>query len=143
MLTDAKVADLLAMAKRFVDQSTINFPTVGTYLTRELESDDRRESFLVDVNRKGIKVSKCTYQNRYQVTEILLRLDIDGPTHDNPDGTAVPCPHLHVYREGFADKWASPIDPSEFTDTTNLVLTLQQFLARCKIERTPPIQAAL
>jgi hypothetical protein len=55
----------------------------------------------------------------------------------------VPCPHLHVYREGFADKWASPIDPSEFTDTTNLVLTFQQFLARCKVEKTPPIQAAL
>ena len=143
MLTDAKVAALLDMAKHFVDQSIIKFPTIGGYLTRELESLDGRESFLVDVNRKGIKLSKCTYQNRYQVTEILLRLDIDGPTHDNPDGTPVPCPHLHIYREGFADKWASPIDPSEFTDTTNLVLTFQQFLARCKVDKTPSIQAAL
>ncbi|MGH7139521.1 MAG: DUF6978 family protein [Pirellulales bacterium] len=51
--------------------------------------------------------------------------------------------HLHLYREGFADKWASPIDPTEFTDTANLVLTFQQFLARCKVEKTPTIQAAL
>lgn|SRR5487761_1088124 len=143
MLTDAEVTVLLKMKKHFIDMSTMNFPSVGQYQQRELSSDDGRETFLLDVSRKGIKVAKCTYQNRYRVTEILLRLDIDGPTHDNPDGAAVPCPHLHVYREGFADKWASPVDPAEFTDTGNLILTLRQFLARCKVAKTPAIQAAL
>ena len=143
MLTDATVQALLAMSKHFVDVSTIYFPQPGQQLQRELKSQDTRESFLLDIGRGRIKIGKCTYQNRYHVTEILLRLDIDGPPHVNPDGETVPCPHLHVYREGYADKWAGPIDPTEFTNTADLVLTLRQFLTRCKVERCPEIQGAL
>ena len=110
----------------------------------ELKSEDGRESFLVDVNRKGrIKVSKCTYQERYQVVDILLRLDIDGPPHDNPDGTTVPCPHLHIYKEGFADKWAYPVNQAEFANTSDLVTTLKDFLKYSKVKDIPPIQGAL
>jgi hypothetical protein len=66
-------------------------------------------------------VSKCTYQERYAVIEILLRLDIDGPPHQNPDGVDVPCPHLHVYREGYGAKWAMPL-PADFTNPSDLVV---------------------
>jgi hypothetical protein len=37
-----------------------------------------------------------------------MRLDLDGPPHRNPDDEEIPWPHLHVYREGYGDKWASP-----------------------------------
>jgi hypothetical protein len=71
--------------------------------------------------------------------EILLRLDIDGPPHVNPDGVEVPSPHLHVYREGYGDKWAEPA-PADFSDTSNLPRTLEDFLKYCKVERIPLVQ---
>jgi len=140
MLTDLDVQRLFDLVKEFVDASRIDFPNIGEYVVRELKSTDGRESFLVDINRKGRKPAKCTFQNRYQVTEILLRLDIDGPTHDNPDGEEVPCPHIHVYREGYADKWAFPIDSKEFTDTSDLVISFREFLSRCNVQVCPEIQ---
>jgi hypothetical protein len=109
----------------------------------EVKSEDGREAFLIDVNRRGkIKLSKCTYQERYQVIEILLRLDIDGPPHENPDGLIVPCPHLHVYKEGYADKWAYSISPKDFTNTMDLVNTLKDFLQYCRVRDIPTIQSS-
>ncbi|HEV7282315.1 MAG TPA: hypothetical protein VGN57_19085 [Pirellulaceae bacterium] len=144
MLTDSDVVRLLDLVKRFVDASTIDFPAAGSSLEREVLSEDGHESFLIDVNRKGkVKPTKCTFQERYAMTDILYRLDIDGPPHTNPDGMDVPCPHLHVYRQGFADKWAFPIDPSEFTDTSNLLRTFRQFLTRCNVYDVPDIQSSL
>ena len=78
----------------------------------------------------------------YNAIEILLRLDIDGPTHENPDGTEVACPHLHIYREGYGDKWAQPI-PASFTDPTNLVLVLMEFLQYCRVQNIPVINPSL
>jgi hypothetical protein len=107
----------------------------------EVKSEDGREAFIIDVNRKGkIKISKCTYQERYQSIEILLRLDIDGPTHENPDGAEVPCPHLHIYKEGFAAKWAHALPAGEFTDTSDLASTLKDFLRYCKVRDIPDVQ---
>jgi hypothetical protein len=74
--------------------------------------------------------------------EILLRLDVDGPPHTNPDGTEVPTPHLHVYREGYGDKWALPL-PAAFTDTGNLVNTLREFLRYCNVDPLPEISLPL
>ena len=61
---------------------------------------------MFDVTRAQIKLTKATYQNRARQAIILMRLDLDGPPHRNPDETEIPRPHLHIYREGFGDKWA-------------------------------------
>lgn len=141
MLTQAEADRLMAMVKRFADQTTIIFPLAGEISQLEVKSVDGRESFLIDVNRKGkVKISKCTYQERYRVIEVLLRLDVDGPPHDNPDGTEVPCPHLHIYREGFAAKWAYPLPVGRFTDTADLANTLREFLEYCNVQDIPSIQ---
>jgi hypothetical protein len=141
MLAQAKVDELLNLIKVLVDTGDIEFPPAGTAKQIELKSEDGREAFIVDVNRRGkIKISKCTYQERYQMIEILLRLDVDGPPHENPDGTVVPCPHLHTYREGFADKWASPVSPNDFTNLSDLARTLKEFLKYCKVRDVPEIQ---
>jgi Family of unknown function (DUF6978) len=141
MLTQAEADALIAMVKRLVDHTTILFPLSGETRQLEVKSDDGRESFKIDINRRGkVKHSKCTYQERYRVIDILVRLDVDGPTHDNPDGEEVPCPHLHLYREGDADKWAFPLPPGRFTDTADLVKTLRDFLEYCNVQDIPPIQ---
>lgn len=143
MLAQNEADGLIAMQKLLVERTPIAFPMATDELQIEAKSVNGRESFNFDVNRKGrLKLTKCTYQNRYAVVEILLRLDIDGPPHENPDGHVVPCPHLHVYREGYGDKWAIPAPPA-FSDTADLVDTLRHFLQYANVVDIPPIQRSL
>jgi hypothetical protein len=143
MLTQEEADALMAMPKRLVRPLPIAFPPAGDSSQIELKSLDGREDFLVDVNRRGkIKVAKCTYQERYAVIEILVRLDLGGPAHENPDGSVIVCPHLHVFREGYADKWAQPL-PSAFTKPSDLIRTLQEFLRYCSVTEVPDIQGAI
>jgi hypothetical protein len=98
---------------------------------------------MLDVTRAQIKLAKATYQNRARQVIILMRLDLDGPTHRNPDGVEIPCPHLHIYREGFGDKWASPAPVDRYTNTVDLFLTLEVFMRDCNITRPPTVQKGL
>jgi hypothetical protein len=41
--------------------------------------------FMLDVTRATIRLTKATYQNRARQAIILMRLDLDGPPHSNPD----------------------------------------------------------
>lgn len=66
-----------------------------------------------------------------------------GPPHRNPDGQEIPCPHLHLYREGFADKWAQAIDPQVFQNPGDLWETLQDFMDFCRVVEPPNIQRGL
>lgn len=141
MLTQVEADRLMSLGKRLRDPGPLVFPLPGDSRSWEAESEGGRELFLIDVNRKGrIKVSRCTYLERYAIVEILLRLDIDGPTHENPDGTEVPTPHLHVYREGFADKWAIPLPSNRFTSVEDLAHTFREFLEYCNVIDIPNIQ---
>ena len=143
MLTQQKADELLNLEKHCISAPPIDFPMPGNMIELDIKSTDNREDFKIDVNRKGrIRLTKCTYQERYASVEILLRLDIDGPPHENPDGDVVPCPHLHVYKEGFGDRWAYPI-PNTFTNTSDLVKTLREFLVYCKVRNVSLIQRTI
>ncbi len=98
---------------------TLNFPQTGNKLSLTFTSIDKREKFIFDITRAYIKVNKITYQKRARKSFVLRRLDINGSPHTNPEvenvplkilekynGKEIPCPHLHVYVEGFHHKWA-------------------------------------
>jgi hypothetical protein len=139
MLTTAEANRLLEMPKVLVEKGNISFPSCGTLLLLEAKSSEGHEQFLFDVNRKGqIRLTKCTFQERYANAERLVRLDIDGPTHTNPDGEQVPCPHLHVYREGYELKWAVPA-PHELIHS-DLVKVFYSFLRFCNVHSIPDVQ---
>jgi hypothetical protein len=143
MLTQSAANALMAMPKHLLETGEIRFPASGDYMQLELRSDDERETFLIDVNRRGkIKLTKCTYQERYAVVEILVRVDIDGPPHENPDGTVVPCPQIHEYREGFGDKWARAL-PASFANPSDLVVTFRDFLKFCNVGKVPGVQKVI
>ncbi len=108
-----------------------------------LTSLDKRENFILDVTRAQIKLTKATYMNRARVAIILLRLDIDGPPHRNPDGEELPCPHLHIYREGFGDRWAVPAPVAGYTNTLDLFATFTEFMQHCNITELPRIRKGL
>jgi len=132
-ITQAEADILIAMEKHFVDDKVWTFPAMGERIALALASLDKRENFMLDVTRAQIKLTKAAYQNRVRQAIVLMRLDIDGPPHRNPDGSEITCPHLHIYREGFGDKWAiaAPID--RYPDTLDLVSTCESFLEHCNI----------
>ena len=117
MLTQSEADALINLPKKSNSNENYSFPNPGENLTISIISLDEHEKFLIDVNRGSIRLSKCTYQERYQQMIILIRLDVDGPPHSNPkvvntplsifepfNGKVIECPHLHLYVEGFMDK---------------------------------------
>ena len=72
-----------------------------------------------------------------------LRLEAEDRRTHNPDGAEVPCPHLHIYREGFGDKWAIPAPVDPYTDTLDVLSTLVAFLVHCNVADPPKIQEVL
>jgi hypothetical protein len=142
-LTQSEADALIALEKHRVDDTQWEFPGPGARIAIPLASIDKRENFMLDVTRSRLKLTKITYQNRVRQVIILMRLDLDGPPHRNPDDQEIPCPHLHIYREGFGDKWAIPAAPADYPDTTNLFSTFESFMNRCNITNPPEIQAGL
>jgi hypothetical protein len=142
-LTQAIADELIAMEKHRANEDSHAFPMGGESLAIPLQSHDKREMFLLDLSRGRIDLAKVKMQNRARQVVILVRVDIAGAPHRNPDGVDVPCPHMHVYREGYGDKWAAPIPTDRFTDPSDIWTTFRQFMAFCNITQPPNIERGL
>lgn len=142
-ITQAEADALIAMPKMHADKETRKYPALGGSLTVPPTSADRRESFLLDISRGRIDLLRGKYQNRARHVIVLVRLDFGGPPHHNPDGTEIPCPHLHLYREGYGDKYAMPVPNALFADTSDLWQTFEDFLRYCNVIDPPLIEKGL
>ncbi len=142
-LTQKEANTLIALPKKAANSQVYFFPNQGNHLSIPLSSQDDKEKFLIDVNRGRIKLTQCTYQERHRVDIVLIRLDIDGRPHTNPDGKELPCPHLHLYREGFMDKWAIPAPLDKFVNIKDLFKTTTDFFKYCNVVIPPKIQTVL
>lgn len=142
-LTQAEADYLLALEKVRRNDDPHQFPGIGAGLEVSLVSRDGREDFILNVTRGQIKVTKCSYQNRARSVVILARLDINGPPHQNPDGSYVPCQHIHLFREGYADKWAFPAVDHIGPTRSDLQTVYQQFCRFCSIVEPPVLQGGL
>jgi len=142
-ITQAEADELIAMEKWSVDSQVWPFPTAGSSVNIPLTSTDGREDFSLDIYRGRISLMKCTYQNRARHALILVRVDLDGGMHSNPDGKTVPCPHMHRYREGYGDKWAEPLPMEIFPNVSDLFQTLDEFMGYCNVTRRPLVQGGL
>lgn len=133
-------ADRLLAIPKHAEQERLVFPGgAGGKLTIHLHSDDRHEEFLMDVTRASIRLTKATLQHRARVAVILVRIDLDGPPHRNPDGAEIPCPHIHLYREGYGDKWASLLPPW-VTDPSDPWRTFHELMLFCNVVTAPNLE---
>lgn len=105
-------------------------------------SDDGRDEFLITFERKGIQLDKYTKGLIGARTIPLVRLDIGKP-HRNPDGVDVGENHIHIYREGFDDKWAVEINPKDFPHIEDTLQTFYDFLRFCNADNFPKTQKGL
>lgn len=142
-LTQAEAESLIAMPKCRTDDDVVYYPAPGGSLVLPLTSTDKNENFLLDIRRGRIDLSKATYQNRARQIVILVRLDLGGAPHRNPDGEEVASPHIHLYREAYGDKWARPLPSDGFSDAGDLWQTLDDFIRYCNIIEPPIIQKGI
>jgi hypothetical protein len=142
-LTQDEADRLIAMPKLRTNDDVTYYPNPGGSLAIPLRSDDRTEDFLLDIRRGRIDLMKATYQNRARKTIVLVRLDLKGAPHRNPDGEEIACPHLHIYREGYGDKWAGPLPADGFSDSADQWTALLDFMRYCNITQPPDIQKGI
>lgn len=143
VLAQAEADALIAMEKFRTDTIPRTYPRVGEQMSVELTSADRRESFMLDITRSSIKLTKSTHQTRARQAIVLVRLDVDGPPHRNPDGVEIPCPHLHVYREGYGDKWADPAPAHLCPPGGNAFSICLAFMTHCNVVDQPSFEVGL
>lgn len=142
-LTQAEADTLIALEKYKVDSRLWRYPYMGGRVNIPLVSRDRGEEFFLDLYRGGIKLGKQSLQNRARRVVILARLCVVGSPHRNPDGEEIPAPHLHIYKDGYADKWAFPAPGHEFGNPDDAWQTLQDFMRYCNIVDPPMIRREL
>ncbi|MCT8554029.1 hypothetical protein KZ463_09410 [Glaesserella parasuis] len=143
MLTQQEADALLTLGKYDFSDGEYKFPYMGGSLRLSLQSMDKKEIFNLDVTRGYIALEKITFQTRARKAIVLVRLDIEGPPHRNPDGEEITCPHIHLYREGYGDKWAYPL-PDELKSVLDRPYELlDKFMDYCHIIGKPMIQREL
>jgi hypothetical protein len=142
-LTQVQADELLKLEKQRTTEEQWEFPQLGGHIRIPLLSLDKREQFMLDVSRNQINLERGKYQHRARTCFVLVRLDFGGPPHRNPDDEEVPCPHIHLYREGYGDSWASAIDVSTFPNIGDVNLTLDDFMRYCNISKPPFIGRGL
>lgn len=142
-LTQAEADALIGMEKHRANEERSDFPMGGQSVVIPLQSPDRREQFLLDLSRGRIDLLKVKMQNRGRQVVVLVRLDLGGAPHRNPDDEEIAAPHLHVYREGYGDKWAIAVPADRFRDPADIWATLDDFLRFCNVTQPPHIERGL
>jgi hypothetical protein len=141
-LTQEEADALIKMEKHRINNQKWLSPSEGI-VSIPLTSFDKREDFLLDIRRARIDLKKGTYQNRARQIIPLVRLDFGEKSHRNPDGNIVSSPHIHIYREGFGDKWAEPVNQSDFSKPDDVWQLLQDFMKFCNVTKPPVIERGL
>jgi hypothetical protein len=139
ILTQEEADNLLAIEKIAVANEAVDFPDFGGKLEFDFWSIDKREEFVLNFNRSRINLAKRNHQIRVQKVTIIARLDLDGPPHRNPDGEEISSRHLHLYKEGYGDKWAYTIPDNHFSNLDDPYQTLHDFMKYCNIIQPPEI----
>lgn len=143
ILTQTEADALIEIDKHADDTKAVSYPAPGGKLCIQLHSADNRERFHLDLTRGRIALTKVSHNLRVRTSIPLVRLDINGAPHTNPDGSKVGRSHIHLYREGFGDSWAFEVDPSIFSDVNDLQQALRDFVNYCHIRTFPPIDLSL
>lgn len=150
-------ADFFFEMEKFPEEDKkYQFPYSGGKLVLPFVSADKREKFFFDIYRGTIKITKATYQNRVRKAFVLRRLDYDGAPHSNPEveivplqilepynGKEIPTPHIHLYIEGFGERWAVPADLFLNLDNKDIYEIMTEFFKYCNVKKLPDITKTL
>jgi len=99
-LTQAEADALIAMPKVRADATTYTYPVLvrGDHFAIDIADKPRKTPLGHQPQR--IDLLKGTYAKPARHVIVLVRLDFRWLPASIPMEQEVPCPHLHVYREG-------------------------------------------
>ncbi len=63
--------------------------------------------------------------------------------HTNPDGVTFDGPHVHLFREGFDDKFAFPVADIGVISGDRMDVVLLKLMQYCNVTTIPAIEAGL
>ena len=118
-------------------------PDTGGGIAVPLMSVAGIELFHLDISRSRINLLKGKFQNRARTTIVLARIDIGGAPHRNPNDEEIACPHVHLYREGYGDRWAFQAPPDAFANTSDHWQTPSDFMRYCNVTNPPEFERGL
>lgn len=142
-ITQAQIDFLIQQDKKF--DGLINPIQPGPapiQWTRKINSSDLRETFLLDFYRGSFELLKYIFNKRYRQTIILLRYD-NGGRHTNPDGQLFEGPHVHIYKEGYDDKFAYPVSEIGVDLSNTIEQVLKKVMQFCNIKESPTIEVPM
>ncbi len=140
-LTDEDFDRVLHLKKMF--DGSISLPTQNERRFYTLKSEDGTDHFELNIERKTkIELRKIKINHSY-FKEPIIRLEIDAPPHQNPNGIFTERNHIHVYKEGFGMSWAYNL--SDFHDELfllpeNFFCVFNDFCVYCNIELDAKLQ---
>ncbi|CAN5130849.1 hypothetical protein BH23CHL1_BH23CHL1_11520 [soil metagenome] len=142
-ILQSEAEQFIAAVKRPASGKAVTFPRPGQLLEIDLASDVVTGNFVIHVNRKMKQFDRYSIALRYRTTITLIRLDVGGGPHQNPDKTKVPAPHLHWYSEKYGDRVAYAVPTARFQDLTDPYQTLVDFFTLCNVVEQPEVQGVM
>lgn len=140
VLSTEEAIELIETLKRKVIDQTYYIPNGKGRFEFEVVSDDD-QSFIVNVQRKGINNDNCTYLGRLPEGLVLLRLDVGNTLvhYDKKTDTHIKGAHLHIYSAEYGTE-TIPFDVSN----KDLLALCMDFFERFHIVDPPKVaQVAL
>lgn len=142
-ITQTEYDFLMKQDKVFDDDLTsIQLGPAPIHWTRQINSSATNDIFLLDFYRGSFELSKYTINKRYRQTIIMLRYDNAG-RHTNPDGVLFEGQHVHLYKEGYNDKFAFPVSVIDVTDNDSMEVVFNKIMQFCNVKKFPSIEVPM
>jgi hypothetical protein len=152
-ISQSEADALLALPKRFCKLDPVSFGMTDAFdVEHQLESEDKREMFLLDLERGDRRRIRLKFQTRARKIVVLARLDINGRAHRNPPGSPYRPDerfdetHLHIFDALYGDRIAylpADVDGFNVPSASNDIDWLLAFLEFCNVKPLPRIQVAV
>lgn len=138
-ITQKEYDFLMSQDKEFDDIiSPIELGPAPIHWTRKISSASTKDIFLLDFHRGSFEISRYTINKRYRQTLIMVRYDNKG-RHTNPDGVSFDGPHIHLYKEGYSDKFAYPIEEVGILEEDTMEEVFNKIMHLCNIKKYPSV----
>lgn len=135
MLTQDEADTLMRIEKYLTNPTDIELPPPRKnkkYNIAYTRDNQYYENMNLLTYRGRKNPQKVSYRILYAGRNILVRIDTqDATPHRNPDGNIIIPPyqpHIHIYTEGYYNKFAYPL-PDSFSDTDDIIQLFMEFLS--------------
>jgi hypothetical protein len=134
-LTQTLAEKYLNSPKRLKNKNSLTLNAEFKINGEELISDEYGDIFKLDLRKNKIELQVMNCNTRANECFVLARLCVNDREHKNPDGTKIGETHLHIYKEGYNDRFAYDPKKYGFSNFDNVPALLIQFVEFCKINK--------